>query len=275
MKQLLATLLFAMLMMGVSAQTANDPVVFEIGGKPILKSQLMKEFLQSIGKDPAAAPTACTYEKRKALEDYVDLYVNFRTKLADAYSMGFDTTKSLRDELAMYRKELAAPYLIDSATQQSILREAYDRNHYALHAAHILVPCDEAASPEDTLKAYQHAMELYEQALTADDFYNRQLGTLFETMVELDREGSAVDVVTLQNRLKEKNTTLQYELQKLLSSLTQLNPSTTSEGKTENMTTEIQVRAAATIATMLPIICLYPFLQRYFVTGLTIGGVKE
>lgn len=77
------------------------------------------------------------------------------------------------------------------------------------------------------------------------------------------------------NRLKEKNTTLQYELQTLLSSLTQLNPSTTSEGKTENMTTEIQVRAAATIATMLPIICLYPFLQRYFVTGLTIGGVKE
>ncbi len=77
------------------------------------------------------------------------------------------------------------------------------------------------------------------------------------------------------NRLKDKNTTLQYELQKLLSSLTQLNPSTTSEGKTENMTTEIQVRAAATIATMLPIICLYPFLQRYFVTGLTIGGVKE
>ena len=80
----------------------------------------------------------------------------------------------------------------------------------------------------------------------------------------------------IYNRLKDKNTTLQYELQKLLSSLTQMTPSTTTgEGKTQNMTTEIQVRAAATIATMLPIICLYPFLQRYFVTGLTIGGVKE
>lgn len=79
----------------------------------------------------------------------------------------------------------------------------------------------------------------------------------------------------IYNRLKPQNTTLQYELQKLLSSLTQLNPSADSSGKVTDMTTEIQVRAAATIATMLPIICLYPFLQRYFVTGLTIGGVKE
>ena len=39
--------------------------------------------------------------------------------------------------------------------------------------------------------------------------------------------------------------------------------------------TPTTVRAAATVATMAPIIALYPFLQRYFVTGLTIGGVKE
>ena len=79
----------------------------------------------------------------------------------------------------------------------------------------------------------------------------------------------------IYNRLKDQNTTLQYELQKLLSSLSTINYTPDSQGKNENMTSEIQVRAAATIATMLPIICLYPFLQRYFVTGLTIGGVKE
>lgn len=39
--------------------------------------------------------------------------------------------------------------------------------------------------------------------------------------------------------------------------------------------TPASVRAAATIITMLPIICIYPFLQKYFVTGLTLGGVKE
>ena len=116
MKKVLSTLALCVMLLSAAAQNNADPVIFEIGGKQIHKSQFMKDFLKSIGKDPAAEPTACTYEKRKALEDYVDLYVNFRTKLADAYSMGFDTTKSLREELAMYRKELAAPYLIDSAT---------------------------------------------------------------------------------------------------------------------------------------------------------------
>lgn len=172
MKKLFSMLALAMLLTGASAQDATDAVVFEIGGKPIYKSQFMKEFLRSVGKDPAAAPTACTYEKRKALEDYVQLYVNFQAKLADAYAMGLDTMKYLQDELGVYRKDLAAPYLIDSATLQGLLREAYERNHYALHAAHILVPCQESASPADTLKAYRHAVELYEEALKNPDFYS-------------------------------------------------------------------------------------------------------
>ena len=81
----------------------------------------------------------------------------------------------------------------------------------------------------------------------------------------------------IYNRMKIKYTTLQYELQKLLNSLMQQTGNADSGGKTvtESPTTSIQVRSAATIATMLPIICLYPFLQRYFVTGLTLGGVKE
>ena len=49
------------------------------------------------------------------------------------------------------------------------------------------------------------AIQIASEIVSSEDFYNKQLGAVFETMVELDREGSAVDVVTLQNRLREKN----------------------------------------------------------------------
>ena len=61
----------------------------------------------------------------------------------------------------------------------------------------------------------------------------------------------------LYNRFDPQYTTLQYELRKLLDSVS------------------ANTGGAATIAPMAPILALYPFLQRYFVTGLTIGGVKE
>lgn len=79
----------------------------------------------------------------------------------------------------------------------------------------------------------------------------------------------------LYNRMSDKYTTLQYELMKLLSSVMQQSGSADSARNSANSITPASIRAAATIATMLPIVCLYPFLQRYFVTGLTIGGVKE
>ena len=79
----------------------------------------------------------------------------------------------------------------------------------------------------------------------------------------------------LYNRLSSEYTTLQYELMKLLSSVTsQSSKADPNSGQGSNVQ-PVSVRAAATIVTMAPIICLYPFLQKYFVAGLTIGGVKE
>ena len=79
----------------------------------------------------------------------------------------------------------------------------------------------------------------------------------------------------LYNRLSTEYTTLQYELMKLLSSVTsQSSKSDPNSGDGANIQ-PVSVRAAASIVTMAPIVCLYPFLQKYFVSGLTIGGVKE
>ena len=82
----------------------------------------------------------------------------------------------------------------------------------------------------------------------------------------------------LYNRMSDQYTTMQYELMKLLSSVT--NQGATAETmqnavEAAGAVTPTSIHAAATIITMLPIVCLYPFLQRYFVAGLTIGGVKE
>lgn len=79
----------------------------------------------------------------------------------------------------------------------------------------------------------------------------------------------------LYNRMRGEYTTLQYELMKLLSAVTNNSANAETMKQTGNQVTPASIRAAATIITSLPIVCLYPFLQRYFVTGLTIGGVKE
>lgn len=81
----------------------------------------------------------------------------------------------------------------------------------------------------------------------------------------------------LYNQMAPNLTTLQYELMKFFSSVTSASSrvDTSSSMAAAPQVTLVTVRAAATVLTSLPIVMLYPFLQRYFVTGLTIGGVKE
>lgn len=172
-KILLATALFSALSISplpMKAQNGN-PVVMEIGGRQIRQQEFMNDFLQSVGNG-LTAKNASEAEKRQALDEYVELYANFQAKLRDAVSLGFDTSAALRDELARYRKDLAAPYLIDSAMLKKIMAEAHERSRYALHAAHILVRVDADAAPEDTLAAYNRAMELYRRVTGGENFYD-------------------------------------------------------------------------------------------------------
>ncbi len=79
----------------------------------------------------------------------------------------------------------------------------------------------------------------------------------------------------LYNRTSPEYTTLQYELMKLLASVMNQGGNAEAMKNASNTVSPLTMRAATTVVTAFPIVCLYPFLQRYFVTGMTIGGVKE
>ena len=76
----------------------------------------------------------------------------------------------------------------------------------------------------------------------------------------------------------ESITTLQYELMKILQqSMSQSNAANLGQAarlsQTRNIS-PISIRMAVTVVTVFPIICVYPFVQRYFVAGVTLGAVK-
>lgn len=166
MKKTFIVLLFGALMVnGLKAQDVNeDPIVMEIGDEKITQSEFLKNFRQanSVGNNATAE------QKRNALNEYVDLFVNFRLKIKEALAERYDTVPSFVEEYSTYRNELAAPYLIDSNLLEEILQEVYRRNQQAVRASHIMVALPRNPSPDDTLKAYKKAMDIYEQAIKKD-----------------------------------------------------------------------------------------------------------
>lgn len=79
----------------------------------------------------------------------------------------------------------------------------------------------------------------------------------------------------LYNQNRPDLTTLQYELMKLLSSVSQQQGSASVMKNATSQVTPVSIRSATAIFTAAPIVMLYPFLQRYFISGMMIGGVKE
>jgi peptidyl-prolyl cis-trans isomerase SurA len=152
------------------AQTQDhNPVVLEVGGQQIMQSEFMHDFRLSAGSD-FNKKNLSQAEKSKSLAEYAELYANFRAKLCDSKALGLDTASDLRLELAKYRHDLAAPYLIDSVMLMKILQEAYERNRYSLHVSHILIKVGPDAPPEDTLEAYNRALEYRQRILNGEDF---------------------------------------------------------------------------------------------------------
>lgn len=107
---------------------------------------------------------------KKSIEEYLELYINFKLKVKEAESLGLDTVQAFIDELAGYRAQLAEPYFVNEDIMDELLAEAYERKKVDLRASHILITVGPNAIPQDTLAAYNKAHELRKRILNGESF---------------------------------------------------------------------------------------------------------
>ncbi|PKP18586.1 MAG: hypothetical protein CVU05_13245, partial [Bacteroidetes bacterium HGW-Bacteroidetes-21] len=105
---------------------------------------------------------------KKALDEYMDLFINFKLKVIEAEALKLDTNPSFVRELQGYRKQLAAPYLVDKDVDDQLLKETYDRMCWDVRASHILINVDESST--DTAAAYKLISDLRKKALSGESF---------------------------------------------------------------------------------------------------------
>lgn len=111
---------------------ASDEVLMTVAGEPIMAS----EFLYIYNKNNQDAQI-----DPKSMDEYLDLFINFKLKVAEGKSQGLDTTQSFREELKGYRAQAIPPYMQDKAAIDSLIRLSYNRMQNDRRAAHIVIAC--------------------------------------------------------------------------------------------------------------------------------------
>ena len=136
---------------------AQDEVLMTINGEPITKSEF--EYIYNKNNSDNAID-------KKTLDEYVELFVNFKLKVAEAKAQGLDTTKTFKRELNGYRKQLAKPYLTDAELEDALFREAYSHFSEDCEVSHILIKTE----GDDTLTSYNKALEVIARLNAGEDF---------------------------------------------------------------------------------------------------------
>ncbi len=141
----------------------NDPVLMIINGENVTKSEFLAVFLKNnTNKNAPIDP--------KSVNEYLELFINFKLKVKEAEMMKLDTSAAFINELAGYRKQLAQPYLVDKDVNETLLNEAYERSQFDIRASHILIRVDKDAAPKDTLNAYNKILALRNRFLKGESF---------------------------------------------------------------------------------------------------------
>ena len=157
MKNLLFTFCAAIVAQTALAQV-EDPIVMTVNGEDVTRS----EFEYSYNKNN----TELVVDKA-SLDEYVELFVNYKLKVAAAKDAQLDTMAAFQKEMADYRAQQAEAYLIDSAFIEAEARKTYEMTARNIgpdglfQASHILIRLPQQASAAEQARAKQRIDSLY------------------------------------------------------------------------------------------------------------------
>jgi peptidyl-prolyl cis-trans isomerase SurA len=145
-------------------QTKDKPtVLFSVNKKTVS----VDEFIYLYKKNHHDPQKDFTHEK---INEYLELFINFKLKVEEAKARGLDTTAAFWKEFNGYKDELRKPYLPDAKIVDSLVRLTYNRMQEEINASHILVTLKPDASPTDSLKAFNKIQGLRKRILDGEDF---------------------------------------------------------------------------------------------------------
>ena len=106
------------------------------------------EFLNAYNKNKTA-----TTDSAEALQNYLNLYINYKLKVQAAKDMHLDTLPSLVADLQNFRSQVQDGYLNDEKEVQQLVDEAFNRSQKDIHVVYYFVPTDENTDSLEALKA--------------------------------------------------------------------------------------------------------------------------
>lgn len=160
-------MLFAALMVSAAAMAQNDPVIMVINGEPVLRS----EFEYSFNKNNSEGVI-----DKKSVEEYVDLFINYKLKVAAAIDAKYDTLQSFKDEFAQYRDQQIRPLLVTDADMEAEAHKIYDQTvdqigpDGLIQTAHILIRAEQQAPQSEWNAAKVRIDSVYNALKNGADF---------------------------------------------------------------------------------------------------------
>lgn len=154
-------LFFCLITIAGFSQKKQNQLLFTIEKVPTYANEFLKSFEKNNSQ---------LVDSLSNIEDYLNLYINYKLKVKQALDLKLDTVKKYKAELKDYRERLLAPYLRDKEVTDNLVKEAYKRLQNEVNASHILIFLKPNASPKDTLLAFNKLIEARNLILNGKPF---------------------------------------------------------------------------------------------------------